>query len=310
VIDQSYATGGWGPDEAFVVPGEGKLAASLQTSHSSFETGCGAYGHFKITRYLLRITKDSRYGDSMERMLYNTIAGATPILSDGTTFYYSDYNDQGARKVHYKDKWPCCSGTFPQLTADYHISTYLRSTDGVYVNLFTPSRAQWSDGSGRYGLKQETQYPFDNLIRIQVSGSQDKEYTLYVRVPSWAGSDLVLSVNGKRVTESVQAGSFAALRRTWKDGDRIELELPMPLRLEVVDANHPNLVALVRGPLVLFAVADSQPTLERNALLQAKQANNAKGDWVANSVDGGSVTMRPFVNIDKESYSAYVLMKT
>ena len=76
-----------------MVPGQGGLGASLESTHSSFETGCGAYGHFKITRYLLRITQDSRYGDSMERVLYNTIAGATPILADGTTFYYSDYND-------------------------------------------------------------------------------------------------------------------------------------------------------------------------------------------------------------------------
>src|SRR5580658_704664 len=116
VQEQSYATGGWGPDEAFVVPGQGLLGASLGTTRSSFETCCGAYGQFKITRYLLRVTRDSRYGDSMEQVLYNTIAGATPLLEDGTSFYYADYSDT-AKKVHYRDKWPCCSGTFPQLTA-------------------------------------------------------------------------------------------------------------------------------------------------------------------------------------------------
>ena len=125
VQEQSYVTGGWGPDEAFVQPGSDGLWQSLGLTHSSFETPCGVYGHFKITRYLLRVTGDSRYGDSMERILYNTIAGAWPILPDGTSFYYSDYNN-AAKKVHYKDKWPCCSGTFPQLTADYGISSYLR----------------------------------------------------------------------------------------------------------------------------------------------------------------------------------------
>src|SRR5271154_1342575 len=104
VQEQSYATGGWGPDEAFVVPGKGLLAKSLETSHASFETPCGAYGQFKITRYLLRVTKDSRYGDSMEQALYNTVAGARPILPDGTSFYYSDYNSDAAKKVYYKDK--------------------------------------------------------------------------------------------------------------------------------------------------------------------------------------------------------------
>lgn len=309
VRTQSFATGGWGPNETFGEPGRGQLGNSLSSTHASFETPCGAYGHFKITRYLLRVTKDAQYGDSMERLLYNTILGAWPVQADGTSFYYSDYATTG-KKVWYGEKWPCCSGTFPQLVADYHISTYLRSADGVYVNLYAPSRVRWGDGSGSYALKQETRYPFDNRIQIQISGSQAKEYTIYVRIPGWATTDPMISVNGKRVSESVQPGAFAAIRRTWKDGDRIELELPMPLRLEQVDANHPNLVALLQGPLVLFAVADSQPSFEKNTLLRAKPANNATGDWTAQSADGSSIFMRPFMNIDKESYSTYVLLKS
>jgi uncharacterized protein len=306
---QSFATGGWGPDEAFGEPERGQLGDSLKSTHASFETPCGSYGHFKITRYLLRVTKDSRYGDSMERVLYNTILGAWPIQADGTSFYYSDYATSG-KKVWYGQKWPCCSGTFPQLAADYHISTYLRAADGVYVNLFTPSRLQWSNEGGRYGLTQQTAYPFDNKVEIQVSGSQAKEYTVYVRIPAWAAPDPVVSVNGNRVSEAVEPGSFAALRRTWKDGDRIEIELPMPLRLEAVDANHPEYVALLQGPLVLMAVAESQPAFDRSALLQAKSTGNATGDWLVNSADGSSISMRPFMNIDKESYSAYVLVKS
>ena len=309
VRTQSFATGGWGPNEAFGEPGTGQLGNSLTTTHASFETPCGAYGHFKITRYLLRVTKDSRYGDSMERVLYNTILGAWPIQADGTSFYYSDYAATG-KKVWYGQKWPCCSGTFPQLAADYHISTYLRSADGVYVNLFTPSSVQWSDQGGKYGLKQETKYPFDNKVQIQVSGSQSKDYTLYVRIPAWAAPNPVLSVNSTRVSQEVEPGTFASIRRTWKDGDRVELELPMPLRLEAVDANHPEMVALVQGPLVLLAVGESQPTFERSALLQAKAANNAAGDWQVTSANGSNITMRPFMNIDKESYSTYLLLKS
>ena len=309
VKTQSFATGGWGPDEAFGEPGRGQLGDSLSSTHASFETPCGSYGHFKITRYLLRVTKDAQYGDSMERVLYNTILGAWPIQPDGMSFYYSDYASTG-KKVWYGQKWPCCSGTFPQVAADYHISTYLRSTDGVYVNLYTPSRVQWKDAVGTYAVKQETKYPLDNKVQIQVSGSQTKEYTIYVRIPSWASPDPVVLVNGKRVTESAEPGTFAAIHRTWKDGDRVELEFPMPLRLEPVDANHPQLVALMQGPLVLFAAADSQPSFDKNALLQAKATNNATGDWTAQSADGSNITMRPFMNIDKESYSTYVSLKS
>jgi len=83
---QSFATGGWGPDELFRVPGSGEIGASLSKSHASFETPCGAYGHFKIVRYLLAVTGNSRYGDSMESVLYNTILGAKPLKEDGTSF--------------------------------------------------------------------------------------------------------------------------------------------------------------------------------------------------------------------------------
>jgi len=309
VKTQSFATGGWGPNEAFGEPGVGQLGDSLSQTHASFETPCGAYGHFKITRYLLRVTKEARYGDSMERVLYNTILGAWPIQADGTSFYYSDYANTG-KKAWYKDKWPCCSGTFPQVAADYHVSTYLRAPDGIYVNLFTPSSVHWTDGGANMQLAQITKYPLQNKIAMRVSTSEPHEQTIYVRIPAWAKPDPVVMVNGRRVTSSVEPGSFAALHNMWKEGDRIEIELPMPLRLEAVDANHPNLVALVRGPLVLMAIADSQPTFDPQALLRAKSIDNERGDWVASSVSGSDVTLRPFMKIDKESYSAYVQLKS
>lgn len=293
----------------FGEPGVGQLGNSLSETHASFETPCGAYGHFKITRYLLQVTKDARYGDSMERVLYNTILGAWPIQADGTSFYYSDYANTG-KKVWYRDKWPCCSGTFPQLAADYHVSAYLRAADGVYVNLFTPSSVSWTAAGTKLQITQRTRYPFDNKIEIQIGASQPHDQTIYVRIPSWAKPNPLVVVNGRRVTNSIVAGSFAALRKTWIDGDRIEMELPMPLRLEAVDVNHPKLVALVQGPLVLMAIAESQPTFDPQALLRAKPMNNDRGDWTAWSVSGSEVTMRPFMTIDKESYSAYAQIKT
>jgi hypothetical protein len=309
LAEQSYATGGWGPNEGLIEPGKGLLGASLDKTHASFETPCGAYGHFKITRYLMQVSRDSSYGDSMERVLYNTILGAKPILPDGTSFYYSDFGNS-ARKVYHRDKWPCCSGTFPQLAADYHISIYLRSPDGVYVNLYVPSKVRWKTEGAAFELTQQTRYPLDGKVQIQVAASPPKECTVYLRTPAWAKGDPLVSVNGQRITGKVQAGSFAAIRRTWKDGDRIELELPMPLRLEAVDEQHPNLVALSRGPLVLSAVSDARPLFERSELLRAQESSDKSGDHIALATDGSRVTMRPFMSIGDESYSTYVSLKT
>jgi DUF1680 family protein len=303
VQEQSYATGGWGPDEAFIEPGTGLLDASLGRTHASFETPCGSYGHFKITRYLLRVTRDSRYGDSMERVLYNTIAGATPILADGTSFYYSDYN-HSARKVHYTDKWPCCSGTFPQLTADYGISAYYKGQDGVYVNLFLPSRLSWSQSNTRCTITQQTEYPRANTTQLVLNLATPQTFSVYLRMPAWAGPKTSVSVNGRRDANPIEPGKFLALQRTWKDGDRVEIEFDMPLRLEPVDNQNPNNVALLRGPLALFAVGDIPARISRPQLLGAKAVSSTSDDWTAQT-DSAALRLRPFASIMSETYRLY-----
>jgi hypothetical protein len=303
VQDQSFATGGWGPDEAFVEPGKGLLDASLGTTHASFETPCGAYGHFKITRYLLRVTRDSSYGDSMERVLYNTIAGATPIMADGTSFYYSDYNNSG-RKAHYRDKWPCCSGTFPQLTADYGISAYFQSQEDVYVNLFLPSRLSWMQNNTQCSLTQMTDYPRANTTQLALNLARPESFALYVRIPAWAGAKTSVSVNGHRAESAIEPGKFLALQRSWKDGDRVEIEFEMPLRLEAIDNENPNNVALLHGPIALFAVDSVSAKLSRKDLLSATAVSSSSSDRVVKS-DGGLLTLRPFSSIMSEEYRLY-----
>lgn len=304
VQEQSYATGGWGPNEAFVVPGKGLLAESLNKTHASFETPCGVYGQFKITRYLLRLTRDSRYGDSMEQVLYNTIAGAKPILPDGTSYYYSDYNNADAKKVYHRDKWPCCSGTFPQLTADYHISSYFPAKDGIYVNLFLPSTLSWSQNKTQCKVTQRTGYPTSNTTELEFDMPRAEKFTVYLRVPAWADGKTRVSVNGKQAEGEVTPGKFFALSRTWKSGDRIEYEIGMPVRLEAVDDQNPNIVALVRGPVALFAVADTPGKLTRDQLLGATAASQSSEDWQVQA-DGRPLLFKPFAAIGDEQYRLY-----
>jgi uncharacterized protein len=303
VHEQSYATGGWGPNEGFVEPGKDRLAESLETTHNSFETPCGAYGHFKITRYLLRVSRDSRYGDSMERVLYNTILGAKPILADGSSFYYSDYNNAGKKGYHH-DKWPCCSGTFPQLTADYGISAYYSGAEGIYVNLFIPSRVSWLQNRTRSTLTQRTEYPTTNTTQLELTLARPERFTVYVRIPAWAGPKTILSVNGRRAENQAIPGQFLAIQRTWKSGDRLEIEFDMPLRLEAVDAQNPNAVALVHGPIAFFAVGDLPARITRDQLLAANPGGPSSVDWHAET-DVGSLKLRPFMAIEDETYRLY-----
>jgi uncharacterized protein len=300
VQEQSYATGGWGPDEAFVTPGSGGLDSSLSATHSSFETPCGAYGHFKMARYLMRVTGDSRYGDSMERVLYNTILGVKPLRPDGTSFYYADYSND-ASKFYYEQKWPCCSGTFPQVTADYGISSYFRSAAGIYVNLFVPSRVSWRVGPARYSLEQQTQYPNSPEISIRVRAERPEKFTIYLRVPAWAGSKTSMAINGKSYPAPLHSGSFVAVEREWKDEDRIEYTIDMPFRLESIEPAQPNIMALLHGPVTLFAIDPAVGQFTRADLLAARQ----QGSTYLVQAGNRQVQFRAFDEIHDERYRLY-----
>ncbi|MBV8145680.1 MAG: glycoside hydrolase family 127 protein, partial [Gammaproteobacteria bacterium] len=224
---QSFPTGGWGPDEKLASPDAAELYTSLTTTHNSFETPCGAYAHFKLTRYLLRVTREARYGDSMERVMYNTVLGAKPMQADGRAFYYADYNRTGT-KVYSTHRFPCCSGTLPQVATDYGINSYLRSADGLYVNLYLPSRVQWSQQGVRCALSQVGDYPWGETVTLRLQMQRPTEFALYLRIPAWA-EGAQLAVNGN-LTQALP-GTFVGLRRPWREGDEVHLELPCRARL-------------------------------------------------------------------------------
>jgi DUF1680 family protein len=304
VRDQSFATGGWGPNETFREPGSGEIGESLTKTHSSFETPCGSYAHFKITRYLLRTTKDSRYGDSMERVLYNCILGAKPIKEDGHGFYYSDYNNDGS-KFYHSYKWHCCTGTFSQITADYGISSYFRDGEGVYVNLFVPSRVTWTRANARVSLTQKTTYPHTPSTQIEVATESPAAFPIYVRVPAWAGPKTTIAVNGKTLVASPEPGRFAKLQRTWKNADRIEMQFDMPTVLEAADPQHPDLMAAVHGPLALFAVGQIPAAMRKQDMMGVSQVARGSANWHTKTASG-TITLRPFTEIKDERYRLYL----
>jgi DUF1680 family protein len=301
LTQQSFATGGWGPNERLQAEGTPGLCRSLADSHHSFETPCGSYAHFKLSRYLLRVTGDSTYGDSMERMMYNTILGAKPLLADGRTFYYADFNNHG-RKVYSERRWPCCSGTMPQVAADYRINTYFQGHRSLYVNLYLPSTIRWTVAGSAVLLTQATRYPFDSAIEFVVQATQATEFSLMLRIPAWAAGAHV-AVNGRPEPSDVVPGRFFALRRTWRTGDRVQLELPLPTRLEPIDAEHPDIVATVAGPLVLFPIVDDAPAVTRAELMAVRKSGAAV--WQA-STAAGTLSFLPFTAIQDEAYSTYL----
>jgi hypothetical protein len=299
---QSFVTGGWGPNEELIGPDDTEtLFKSLTATHRSFETPCGAYGHFKIARSLLQITRDSRYGDSMERVLYNTILGAKDTTPDGETFYYSDYSDT-ATKVFRGEAWPCCSGTFIQLAADYGISTWLVDGARVYANLYVPSTLTTKAGDLPLAIRLTTDYPLDGRITLAVDPARAGRFDLLLRIPAWAGPATRITINGRPFEGPARPGTFAEVSRAWRPGDVVTLDFDMTPRLESLDAAHPQVAALVTGPLVLLPINGSTAKPDRAAWLAARRRGPV--EWVVGSPDG-DLLLKPFMAIADETYRLY-----
>ncbi|MES1197136.1 MAG: beta-L-arabinofuranosidase domain-containing protein [Pseudomonadota bacterium] len=300
ILAQSFATGGWGPNEGFVEAGSTALGDSLTGTHASFEAPCGCYGQFKLVRYMISATGESQYGDSMERLLYNAIMGALPMKPDGTAFYYADYNMSGS-KFYHDYKCTCCSGTIGQVLADYGVSSYFTAPNGVAINLYHPSQFRWRRAGRVVTFRQTTTYPLSPDIEIAVNTPTEETFSVSLRIPAWAGPATRVAVNGRALGGDVQPGRFYEIHRTWRRGDRITLSLDMPLRQEAVDDKHADRLALTQGPLALFVVGDAIPAFRRAELMAATQTG---AEWRVSTAQGAQ-TFKPYFAINAEKTRLY-----
>ncbi len=303
---QSYSTGGWAPEETLEKPGSDRLFTSLTKTHNSFETPCGAYAHMKLTRYLLQATRDGHYGDSMERVMLNAALSARPMQGDGHSFYYADFSN-AARRVDSTHRWPCCSGTLPQLAADYGINAYLlgpAAGSSVWVNLYFASTLRWIEHGTRLELEQAAGYPETDTVRLHLRASRPASFTLRLRIPEWTHNPHI-AINGQPQPLTITRG-FAELQRHWQNGDVVQLHLPMQLRLDPLHTDggtpHPEIASLVFGPRVLMAMAPV-PALSRDQLLAARRISPS--EWVVDTPQS-TISFKPFTEVGDDLYSAHV----
>jgi hypothetical protein len=166
----------------------------------------------------------------------------------------------------------CCPSNMARLLPQVQGMTYAHDGSNLYVTFYAESATKVKVAGTEVAVRQATAYPNDGKIRINLDPDKPATFALRLRIPTWSGGQFVpgelyryaksgpkvdwsLTVNGKPVKMKVQKG-FAVLERSWKKGDRVELNLPMPLRINTchpkVEANHDR-IALTRGPFVLCA---------------------------------------------------------
>jgi DUF1680 family protein len=241
---QTYATGGYGPDERFVYS-DGALGDSLEIYSASFECPCCSWAALKLSRYLMMYTGEARYGDWIERLLYNGIGAALWIKDRGTHMYYMDYHLGSDLKYYSRSPFTCCSGTYFQNVTEYSNLVYFKDAKGLSVNLYLPSEVEWNGVK----LTQTTEYPEVETSTLRLTMARPATFALRLRVPGWS-KGMTVKVNGQAQAAAIRAGEWAIIDREWQSGDAVEVAIPLHFRRVPIDEQHPNRIAIVRGPVV------------------------------------------------------------
>ena len=246
-----YVTGGVGSGET--PEGFGKDYA---LPNNAYCESCSSCGEVMFQHQLQLIYHDARYADLFEETLYNALLGSVDL--PGQNFTYTNPLDSSEARYQWHG-CPCCVGNIPRTLLMLPTWMYSRGSDGLYVNLYIGSAVQLGDVE----LVQATDYPWGGKVAITVNPTAEKALTIKLRVPDRgvsrlytstpsSGGIVLLRVNGEPV-QPVLANGYAALTRTWKAGDKIELELPMVVQRVKGDkhiAATADKVALRYGPLV------------------------------------------------------------
>jgi len=250
-----YVTGGIGSGETS--EGFGPNYSLRNEAYCETCSSCGVV----FFQYKLNLAyHDAKYADLYEQTMYNALLGGVAL--DGQSFCYTNplVNTERA-------KWhvcPCCVGNLSRTLLMIPTWTYVKSKDGLFVNMFVGSRIQVGEVAGtNVEVVQKTEYPWHGSVSITVNPEVAKTFSVYVRIPDRTTSKLYkespairgvrrFSVNGEEQNPIIRKG-YAVITREWNPGDRIEMELPMEPQRIVADERikaDSDQVAFKYGPLI------------------------------------------------------------
>lgn len=260
---------------------------------------CAAIGVVMCARRLLDLELRGEYADVMERALYNNVLSGLAL--DGRSYFYVNPLEviPAVAKRRYechlvrtqRVPWfgcACCPPNVARLFASLGDYACSQTPDGLAVHLYVGGEIAFQAGSTPVRLRVKTEYPWKERVELDVEPAHAAEFTLHLRLPGWCRHPQV-SVNDSPV-EPDRADGYARLRRTWRAGDRIVLELPMPVERVHADvrvSTTAGQVALQRGPVVYCVEqADNGPNL---AALSLPRENPLAAHFVPDLLGGCTI---------------------
>lgn len=293
---------------------------------------CAAVGVGFFSQRMNELTADAKYMDELERSLYNNIL--TGISLSGNKYTY-----QNPLNAHNHERWewhgcPCCPPMFLKIMSAVPGYIYSHEANNLYVNLFIGSQTEIELQNGnKVEVKQETNYPWNGKVSLNINPEKEKTFTVKIRIPGWAqGKEnpydlytsnlnpaVTLKVNGKPQQLKIVNG-YSEIKRRWKKGDKIELILPMQPR--IITANKEvkalkNMVAIAAGPIVYCLEGTDNDdldnlSLDTSALLRSSYRpdmlqgiNVITGSAVTNKGEKVSVTAIPYYAAGNRASKGY-----
>ncbi len=245
---------------------------------TAYNETCAAIGSIFWNHRLFLLNGKATYFDILERTLYNGFLSG--ISMEGNTFFYVNPLEADKKYRFNSDDtlerqaWfgcSCCPTNVVRLLPALPGYIYATHDDRLYVNLYIGSRTTVRIGEIDVEIAQDTQYPWDGNVRLEVSPSQAAPFTVSMRVPGWAmgqplpgdlyryvndtPGEVTVRINGE-ITALTETDGYLNINREWQAGDIIELDIPMPVRRVVAHPQVTDLagkVALERGPIVYAA---------------------------------------------------------
>ena len=240
---RSFATGGNGDGEHFF-----PVADFTQHLHSgkTMETCC-THNMLRLTRALFLQQPSSAYADYYELALFNSILASQDPASGLVTYFQP--TRPGYLKLYCTpvDSFWCCTGTGMENHAKYGDSIYFHSADALYVNLFIASELNWQARGVR--ISQLTRFPDEPGTRLVVHTATPIRLRLKIRQPAWCRS-VRITVNGHVRAARRQSDGYLEINRLWRNGDSVDVELPMHLHMEDLPGSS-GVAAIMYGPIVL-----------------------------------------------------------
>lgn len=250
-----YITGGFGPSAR----NEGFTQDYDLPNDTAYAETCASVAMVFWAARMLNLDLDGQYADLLERALYNNaLAG---LSQDGEAYFYD--NKLESDGSHRRWEWhpcPCCTMNVARLVASVGGYAFGHAEDEVAVHLYGGAVTRLPLAGVSVAITETSAYPWDGAVEVAVDPDQPVEFTLSLRIPGWC-QGARLAINGIPVPVTAERG-YARLRRLWRKGDVVALDLPMPVRRQYA---HPDVradvgrVALMRGPLVYCAEGQDQP---------------------------------------------------